>query len=922
MARAFAKVSVHKKGGATNAEYIGRPQERPDPERSPEQDISAPRRSYEQTARHLFELREETTGTSASRISGDREDNPVWTWNAPQCVTGDTYGIEGNKQAQAHLKNGVRPSLIPPSQPVLQSGQTLKLSIDEKRQNAISYFSMLAELEERKGGVSHFRLVLTTGPEVTNRQMKVMVNAFLGENFPLARAMVAIHRDTAHTHAHLHVHARQLDNKRINLGQKYFQLDESWMKISSEQLRDSEIYDKHLALKKVTLEWKERAEEARSKGESIPPKDDRWRDHHETFLRFQPWDDRWCGRLMAQTRFAEKKVEFLTVTKAMKKEVAAATREARWLRERLEAAAEKRRSSARSEAKRWLPAEIITVSEARDLATFERAIEQKSRGIQPESSTSVVGSTRHQSQSTVNKQGSLIFEEPIAPRVQQSATENDHITEVNRVQIASTNKDDLRGKQKDESRSSVEITRQAKKRTAPRPHSSEQQLGFNLEVLDHPAVTPNHPDSRQQNTTVAIPGGNSPKMASGILTDDNLSRLIVRAELAEARLIALQAEEAEFKATPHRWLSPARGISLKEIEEQINAAKQAKKIEALVASKEDIQKEIAVERVALRERRMKAEEEVKALQAHISQEKTARANLNLPMPLMRWTAEDVHELAAFAESAREPRLFKRAYGIESDRVLRDSQVSPDKATVRQLEARYIGLELKAEIALDQSEQMLARALQHPEKIMLPGRDLQGRDIAVSLEQIRPQKNIKGWLKRVVEAAEDRRFRQQLETTKDSYLQHLHVRCAVNKAYYEATREVANECRARSREQGFNISAPPDLTREELRGIEIYAERRTSPRSQFWLFACRQANISLDQKSNALRVTPVVPEEPSRPYTVPEDIQKRRLLLEKESLRRVEEKIRDRKNAPMRQEPIPLEPDRQSEQRSGRGRGRS
>lgn len=1026
-------------------------------ERSPDQGDDSPGRPKEQVAQPLFEMQEGAAHASASRLSLEGDDDPVWTWNAPLCVTGDTYGAEENKQVQTSLGKESQPTLFSSAQPGLQAESSSKLSIEEKRENAISYFSILAELEERKGGVSHFRLILTFGPEATNRQIKAMVNAFLGENFLLARAMVAIHRDTEHTHAHLHVHVRQLDNKRVNLGQKYFKLDESWMKICSEHLRDSEIYDKHMELKRVTLEWKERTKEARLKGEPIPPKDDRWSDHHETFLRFQPWDDRWCGRLLAQTIVAEKSVEFLTLTKASKKEITAAAREAQWLRERLDAAAEKRHRDARSEAKRRLPAEIITVSEARDLATFERAIVQMSRDIQRENLSAVTAPSLRQSQPPANKQETLLFDEMRAITVDQPASGHDRfkkanglinsesqsprspvfplisqarmtdvtsasampqssietmarvlgielmaearmsyieyctgktktrkdlkqlkeqsetaladykqisaeaekyrsalegqgitvpspeltedersylkfvakyiaeplreriITEVNRGQTVPTSREGITDKRKDETLSRPEATHRIEKKNKQRRLSSEQQLGVDLEVLGNQAEQLNSSPSRQQNMTLAASGKNTPEMSPPILADDDASRLIISKELAEARLATLHAEEAEFKETPHLWLSPSRSVSLRAIEEQLAANKQAKNVEALVAIKEEIQQELAVERITIRERRIKAEVEVKDAQARFSREEVARGSHNLPMPLARWTPEDVLELTGHSESARAPHLLKRGYEIERDFVLRDFPATSDKSGIRLLEGRYVGLELKAEIALDKSEKALARALQHPEKMILPALDRNGRDIAISLEHVQPQKGIKGMLKRVTEKSEALRFRQQLGGTKESYLQYLRTRCEMNRTYYDMARDIADECRARSREHGFDRYAAPDLSREELFKIENYACQETSQRSQYWLFACRQGNLLLDQKSNAVRVTPAVPEPQRQSYTVPEDIQKRRSMLEKQSLNKVEEKIRERKDAPARPELVTLERNKPSKQRGGHSR---
>jgi hypothetical protein len=900
MARAVAKVSIHQKGGSANIEYIGRYQELSDLERAPELGISVSERLEEQATQPLLEMLKATSYGSAFAGTQDRDDDPIWTWNTPQFVTGDTYGIEESKQSQTNPEKGAQTSPVSPVRSSSQPERASRLSIDEKRENAISYFSVLAELEERKGGVTHFRIILTVGPEVTNRQIKAMVNAFLGENFSLATAMIAIHRDTGHTHVHIYVHARQLDNKRINLGQRYFKLDESWMKICSEHLRDSEIYDRHVALKRVTLDWKEQAEVARSKGEPIPPKDDRWSDHHETILRFQPWDDKWCGRLIAQTKVAEKRVEFLIVTKAAKEEIEAAKSEAVWRRERLETAAEKRRENARSEAKRLIPAEIITVSEAREMAMFERVIAQKSREIQQEVPSTVATPALRESQSVISKQGNLFDQSP-SVQVSPSITEQGHY-------------------HKDESKPSIEIPKKATKKTKQRMRSSEQQMAFDLESDTSTVIAPN-PATQSQSITTVIPPESTRVKPSGMLADDALSRLIVNAELAEVRATVLRAEEAQLNEIPHLWLSPSQDTCLRDIEALIRVNSRAENVESLAGSKEAIQQEIAVERIAVRERRSNAEIEAKDLQEHLSQEKAVREKLDLPMPHIEWMEEDILELATSAESARAPHLFKRIYEIERDRLLRDSQSDPDKIGLRLFEAKYIGLELKAEIELDRSEHALARAMQHPGKLLLPMVDGNGRDTAVSLEQMQPQKGIKGLFKRVTESSEDRQFRHRLEEAKDSYLNYLKKRCEANKAYHETACEIADECRKRSRELGFIRQAPPDVSSEELLRIEKYANQGTSERSGYWRSLCAEARILLELKANGGRVTPIVPDPPPQRYIVPKELQEARDRLNKEWQRNLEDKIRERKNTPTRPELVRLERDRSSRQRGGGGRQR-
>lgn len=407
MARALAKVKTHSGGGAGNAAYIGRPQE----ERSRE---AVPQPGEEPIAargERLAETREGDAGPARGRAAGrGDDDDPVWGWNIPWFVTGEAHGIWETGEGRSLLESrslalsahhlGLGP---PPS-------SSAKLSVEEKRENLVAHFSAMADLEERRKGLSHFRIILSVGPEVSISELKVMANAFLQANFPLCPAFVAIHDDTEHRHAHLYVHVRQLDNRRVSLGQDYFRLDESWMEICAKHLERPEIYDRHVELKEETRGWSERAEKAREADKPVPPKPDRWGDHHDTLLVFRPFDDRWCGRLQAQARVAEKRVMWLEATKARPENIAVSREEARNLRERLDEAAEKR-ATGRSEPKRGMPAEVITVSEARDLLLYERDILKagKSKGDWPKQSTPELTLV----------QGALQFDAPAAERGSQ-----------------------------------------------------------------------------------------------------------------------------------------------------------------------------------------------------------------------------------------------------------------------------------------------------------------------------------------------------------------------------------------------------------------------------------------------------------------------------------------------------------------------
>jgi len=399
MARAVAKVTVHSKGGAVNSLYIGRLRDElpRDRERQPDGVPST--------------LSGREDGLAAMGEGAPMwPDDPIWGWNVPWFVADDSHGIWETEGGRELLDS--RSLTLPTQQMGLgpAPASTVKLSADEKRENLVAYFSAVADMEERQAGLSHFRLILTVGPEVTNGELKGMVNDFLRANFPLCPAFAAIHEDTEHRHAHVYVHARQLDNRRVDLGQDYFRLDESWMEVCAKHLGRPEIYDRHVELKEETRKWSDRAEKARAAGKDAPPKPDRWGDHHDSLLVFRPLDDRWCGRLQSQARVAETRVKWLEATKARQENVTVAREEAGRLRARLDEAAAKRGKS-RSESKRELPAEVITVSEARELLLYKYDILKAEQGK---------GGRRKQSAPGLRaEQGALRFDNPVIERDSQ-----------------------------------------------------------------------------------------------------------------------------------------------------------------------------------------------------------------------------------------------------------------------------------------------------------------------------------------------------------------------------------------------------------------------------------------------------------------------------------------------------------------------
>jgi len=196
-ASSIAKVSIGKSGcGAAHASYITRMSALDPPGRDREIDrvelgeqLSLfPHEHAENSDPRVAEtLKENLDDRSLGERKehgggGQRNDDPVWTWNAPDFLTGDS---SGTSQELDH-------STIPE-----------KLTLKEKTENVRLYFGSLEDYERRKGGRTHYRIILSFDVPTTNRQIRDLANNFLEQAFPKAIAFGAIHRDTDHPHVHL-----------------------------------------------------------------------------------------------------------------------------------------------------------------------------------------------------------------------------------------------------------------------------------------------------------------------------------------------------------------------------------------------------------------------------------------------------------------------------------------------------------------------------------------------------------------------------------------------------------------------------------------------------------------------------------------------------------------------------------------------
>jgi hypothetical protein len=129
---------------------------------------------------------------------------------------------------------------------------------EEARTNAIAYAHTRedSELAKSKNGRTHYRLLLTFDRKEASEKVVEESKEFLENNLPKARAIIAVHQDTDHTHAHVWIDARQIDDKKIHLGYKTFRtLDERWTE-QFDKSYGTNYAPEYKAKKRETKDWK------------------------------------------------------------------------------------------------------------------------------------------------------------------------------------------------------------------------------------------------------------------------------------------------------------------------------------------------------------------------------------------------------------------------------------------------------------------------------------------------------------------------------------------------------------------------------------------------------------------------------------------------------------------------------------------
>jgi hypothetical protein len=122
----------------------------------------------------------------------------------------------------------------------------------EMRQGLIEYAT---QKERQEKGRSHYRGVFSFEREVDPRKASQMVQEWLKEAIPNARAMGFVHENSEHRHVHLWIEARGEDGRKLHFTARDFKtLDEKWNRIYSREMGRDER--EHLEKKQERLEKK------------------------------------------------------------------------------------------------------------------------------------------------------------------------------------------------------------------------------------------------------------------------------------------------------------------------------------------------------------------------------------------------------------------------------------------------------------------------------------------------------------------------------------------------------------------------------------------------------------------------------------------------------------------------------------------
>ena len=113
---------------------------------------------------------------------------------------------------------------------------------------------------------THYRAVLSYEDEISTRAARQDAEEWLEEAFPDARAVAAVHQDTDHTHVHIWMSARKIDDSKVHISNSDLkEVNRSWDRIYEDRMQTpGRIAEKM----EETAEFKRRYAELREQGAS------------------------------------------------------------------------------------------------------------------------------------------------------------------------------------------------------------------------------------------------------------------------------------------------------------------------------------------------------------------------------------------------------------------------------------------------------------------------------------------------------------------------------------------------------------------------------------------------------------------------------------------------------------------------------
>jgi hypothetical protein len=139
----------------------------------------------------------------------------------------------------------------------------------ETRTNSIAYAEARLDDEQARSRTNpkesrtHYRAILSFDRTEDTDKAREMAKEWLQKNFKDGRAVVSIHQDRDHTHAHVWIDARDLKDKKLQLDNRAFKnLDTSWARIYAKEYGKHYLKE-HMDKKQETRNYKKALREGR-----------------------------------------------------------------------------------------------------------------------------------------------------------------------------------------------------------------------------------------------------------------------------------------------------------------------------------------------------------------------------------------------------------------------------------------------------------------------------------------------------------------------------------------------------------------------------------------------------------------------------------------------------------------------------------